>query len=96
MNRCPKPHPLAVCKVIEGYLVLSHIHNDELIILNGIGARVFLLADGNKTVAEIIRFIACEFHITMSEARQEVADCLQEMMILKLLIAETPPEFSSL
>jgi hypothetical protein len=88
MKVCPKPHPLAVSKVIEGYLILSHAESEEFIVLNRMGARVFALADGIKSVGQIIRLIAVEFELSLAEARQEVADAMQEMMIHNLLIVE--------
>jgi hypothetical protein len=96
MKVCPKPHPLAVSKVMAGYLVLSHPESEEFIVLNGLGTRVFALADGIKTVGEIIRLIAAEFNLSLGEARQEVADAMQEMMIHNLLIVEPSTELSTL
>jgi hypothetical protein len=92
MKVCPKPHPLAVSKVIDGYLVLSHLDSDQYIVLNSIGLRVFMLSDGIKSVGEVIHLIADEFHLSLSEARQEVADAMQEMMIHSLMIVEQSPE----
>jgi hypothetical protein len=88
MKVCPKPHPLAVSKAMEGYLILSHAESEEFLVLNRMGARVFALADGIKTVGKIIRLIAVEFDLSLAEARQEVADAMQEMMIHNLLIVE--------
>jgi hypothetical protein len=95
MTVCPKPHPLTAWKAIDGYLVLSHVDSEEFIILKGIGARTFLLADGSRTVGEIIRLIASEFQLKVSEARQEVVDSIQELMIHNMLINDNLPQPST-
>jgi hypothetical protein len=95
MPVCPKPHPLAVYKELDGYLILSRLNSEEFLLLKGLGARVFRLADGSKSVGNIIHLIAEEFQLPLSDARQEVADSIQEMMIHKLLVIEDVAEASS-
>jgi hypothetical protein len=96
MSVCPKPHPLTVSKEIDGYLVLSRMGSEEFVVCKRVGARVFSLADGNRSVGGIIRLIADEFQLPFGEARQEVADSIQEMMIHRLLIVEDIIEPSAL
>ena len=84
----PKPHPQTAGRVIDGEAVLIRSDDSEINVLNSVGSRIFELADGTRTVAEIGQMIGSEYEIDMDEATNDVIEFLDS------LVAENVMEYA--
>lgn len=87
----PKPHPQTAGRVIDGEAVLILADASEIQVLNPVGSRIFELADGHRSIAEISQTIAQEYNVTLADARADVLDFLQQLVDKNVMIfVETP------
>ncbi|MCI0396972.1 MAG: PqqD family protein [Chloroflexi bacterium] len=54
--------------------------------MNSVGSRVFELADGSRTVADIAGVIVAEYEVTAEQARQDVVDFLTQLANHRVLV----------
>ncbi len=66
-------------QVVDGEMVLLDIDGRELLGLNEVGARVWGLADGTLTVAEISAIVEREFEVGIEEAIADVRRFVDEL-----------------
>jgi hypothetical protein len=88
-NFYPKPHPQTAGRVIDGEAVLIRSDDSEINVLNEVGSRIFELADGTRTVAEIATIISNEYVISNDEATTDVIEFLDN------LVAENVMEYAA-
>jgi hypothetical protein len=79
LNLYPKPHPQTAGRVIDREAVLILSDNSEVNVLNIVGSRIFELADGTHTIAEIAQTIHSEFDVSAEEAQEDVAAFIKQM-----------------
>lgn len=79
MNQYPKPHPQTAGRVIDKEAVLILSESSEVNVLNIVGSRIFELADGTHTIAEIANVIFEEFDVTREEAQEDTLDFIKKM-----------------
>lgn len=86
MNLFPKPHPQTAGRVIDGEAVLILSDASEVNVLNSVGSRIYELADGSRSVGEIIDSIVKEYDATPEQAEKDVAAFLQQLVEREVLI----------
>jgi hypothetical protein len=59
--------------------------------LNSVGARIWQLSDGQRTVDEIVQSIAAEFDADEKTIRQDAADFLRELRQRELISLDDRP-----
>jgi hypothetical protein len=79
MGRVPRRSPAAAWQKIEGEMVVLQADAGELIGLNPVGARVWELIDGARTVEEIIAAVAAEFRVAPDRVAPDVEAFLAEL-----------------
>ena len=84
----PRPHPQTAGRVIDGEAVLILSDDSEINVLNEVGSRIFELADGTRTVAEIANMIGGEYDISAEDATTDVVEFLDN------LVAENVMEYA--
>ena len=84
----PRPHPQTAGRVIDGEAVLILSDDSEINVLNEVGSRIFELADGTRTVAEIASIIGSEYDISSEDATTDVIEFLDS------LVAENVMEYA--
>lgn len=67
-------------QVVDGEMVLLDVDGRELLGLNEVGARIWELADGTRTVAEIAAVVEREFEVGIEEAAADVRSFVDEMV----------------
>jgi hypothetical protein len=82
----PKRAPATAWQTIDGETVLLDIDHKQLRGLNEVGARVWLLCDGARTSADIVRVITEEFSVDEATARADVTAFLDELHAAELLL----------
>lgn len=79
LNLYPKPHPQTAGRVIDKEAVLMLSDASEVNVLNRVGSRVFELADGTHTIAEIRDSIVSEFDVSAEVAQEDIITFLKQM-----------------
>ena len=87
-NLYPKPHPQTAGRVIDGEAILMLADDSEIQVLNSVGSRVFELADGSRSVADIAEAIATEYEVDEAQAHQDVLAFLRQLVAQNVLIFE--------
>src|SRR5688572_26203044 len=78
------------CRVIDGKAVVITIDRNQVHVLNGVGTRVWELADG-RSLEAIVEQISLEFEVERERARQDVCVFAEQLVALdaaRLLAAE--------
>jgi len=77
MNLYPVPHPQVAARIVDGTAVIILSDAGRVNMLNGVGTRVWELADGKRNAQEIANTIVAEYQVTDETARADVASFLQ-------------------
>ena len=72
LDNLPRQAPNVVSRQIEDEAVLVHPLQGKVRVLNAVGARVWELADGQRTVAEIAQTITAEYDVELPRAQADV------------------------
>lgn len=71
--------------------VLLHVQRGDYYSLNKVGARLWMLVDGTKSIDELAKLITEEFEITHDQAVNDVAELAEQLVKEELVkVAETP------
>ena len=76
LGSIPQQAPNVVSRQIEDEAVLVHPVQGKVRVLNAVGARVWELADGQHTVAEIAQMITAEYEVDLPSRRSRCIDLL--------------------
>ena len=72
---------MVVSRVIDGEAVLVHPGQARIRVLNAVGARIWELVDGQRTLGDIAQAISAEYEVDLSRAQTDVlafcADLIQ-------------------
>ncbi len=58
-------------RTLDGEAVLVHAEQKKVTVLNGVGARIWELADGQHTIGDITRVIAAEYEVSSVKAESD-------------------------
>lgn len=73
--------------------VLLHVQRGDYYSLNKVGARLWTLNDGKKTIADLAREITDEFEISQDEAESDIIELAQQLEKEGLVkVVETPQD----
>jgi hypothetical protein len=72
LDSLPRQAPNVVSRQIDDEAVLVHPLQGKVRVLNAVGARVWELADGQRTVAEIAQTITAEYDVELPRAQADV------------------------
>ena len=64
--------PVVVSRLVDGEAVLVHPQQAKIRVLNGVGARVWELMDGRRSLGDISQVIVAEFDIELPCAQSDV------------------------
>lgn len=59
-------------RALDGEAVLVHAEQKKITVLNGVGARLWELADGQHTIGDMARVIAEEYEVSLGKAEADV------------------------
>jgi hypothetical protein len=74
-----EPLPGVVGQVIEGEAVLVLPERGEVKVLNPVGARIWQLAAGRRTLGDIVAVICAEYVVEPAQARADVLEFAAEL-----------------
>ncbi len=90
-SKYPAPHPQVAARTVDEAAVIVLADSGEVTVLNAVGTRVWELADGSRSIAEIIAAIEAEYEVTAEQAQRDVTDFLQTLNEAgALLLADAP------
>jgi uncharacterized protein YoxC len=72
LDSIPKRSPAVVSRLLDQEMVLVHPVQGKVRVLNPVGARVWELADGRRTLDDIVRVIASEYAVDSSRVQADV------------------------
>jgi t-SNARE complex subunit (syntaxin) len=79
LNQIPKPVSGVTGQVVDGEAVLVLPDKGEVKVLNEVGARIWELADGTRTIAEIAELLTQEFEVDIQKAQDDALIFLQQL-----------------
>jgi coenzyme PQQ synthesis protein D (PqqD) len=79
MNRIPVRSPSVAWQTIDGETVLLRVKETELLGLNEVGRRIWELADGTRSIDQIIEAVTAEYRVPGDAARADALRFIQEM-----------------
>lgn len=94
MERYPALEPRAAMRKIEGEAAVITPQDSTLHTFNGVGTRILELADGTRSMRQIVEVIVAEYEvepeIAESDARAFVSELVQkQVLVLKDRPADT-------
>ena len=93
LDSFPIPVDDVVGRNVEGEAVLISPQEGQVKVLNEVGARVWELADGTRTVREIASKICAEYQVDQTGAEVDVVDFVELMMDHGLIeLSDKPAE----
>ena len=90
-NRYPTPHSQVAGRVIDGEAVLVLSDSGQVEILNEVGARVWELADGTRSLAQIVSAVTDEFDVGADEASVDVLAFMDRLVAEHIIIMRDEP-----
>ena len=90
----PIPAPGVLGRVVEDEAVLVLPERGEVKVLNKVGARIWELADGQRSVSEIAALICQEYDVDLEVATSDALEFLAELESRGAITASDSPEKS--
>ncbi len=86
----PVPHLQVAGRVIDGEAVVILSEANLVKVFNPVGSRVWELADGSRTVGEIVDVIVAEYEVDRERAQADVTTFIEQLIDDRVLeLAET-------
>ena len=88
-NDAPMRASDVVSQVIEGEAILVHPGQGKVRVLNPVGARLWELADGTRSLADMAETLVSEYDVELAQARADVLAFCTGLMDCGLLRLES-------
>ena len=72
MNSYAVPNPAVAGRLVEGEAVLVRVEQGQVKVLNEVGARIWALADGARTLRQIAAALCDEYDVNQAQAEADV------------------------
>lgn len=80
VNVIPVPNPEVVGRIVDNEAVLVLPGKGEVKVLNEVGARIWSLVDGHRSIKEIAAQINAEFKVSQTKAENDALAFIQQLM----------------
>jgi len=74
------PAPGVISRLIEGEAVIVLPEQGEIKVLNEVGSRIWALADGTRTLMNIVETICREYEVTPERARADALAFIEKLV----------------
>jgi coenzyme PQQ biosynthesis protein PqqD len=71
---------------VDGEALIVLADSGEVTVLNDVGSRIWELADGSRSVAEIVEAIVSEYDTTPEQAEADVRSFVHELVENQMLV----------
>lgn len=85
----PRHNPRTASRLLEDEAVVIDPTTHVVRMLNPVGSRVWELADGHRTVAQIAAVLESEYAVSADEALQSVVAFVEELSQRELLLVQS-------
>jgi hypothetical protein len=79
LEAIPRRTPSVASRTLDGEAVLVHPEQGKVTVLNGVGARLWELMDGQHTISEMARMIADEYEVSLIKAETDALAFCQNL-----------------
>lgn len=79
LESCPQPNPKVVGRVVDDEAVLVLPEKGKVKVLNEVGARIWSLVDGKRSVRQIAAEICREYQVEQFEAEEDTLAFLNDL-----------------
>ncbi len=87
----PIPEKEVVGQVVDGEAVLVLPSKGKVKVLNEVGARIWELADGNRSIGEIAGQLTAEYEVDLPQAQNDTLIFIQELVDKGVLVLANSP-----
>jgi hypothetical protein len=84
----PRQNPETAARVIDDATFILHAETSELHALNDVGARIWELVDGQRSVSDIATVIESEYEVDVAQASADVVTFLDELAAKGLVLVD--------
>lgn len=91
MQRYPRHSDQATWQEIGDEIIILDVDSGDYFGVEGVGARVWLLADGSRTAEAIAEHIAGEYEVDLAQARADVSEMVTDLAESRLLTCDESP-----
>jgi coenzyme PQQ biosynthesis protein PqqD len=85
LDAYPIPNPAVQGRRLDNEAVLVLPERGEVKVLNEVGALIWQLADGTRTVAEIVTSVCAEYQVSQTQAEADVLEFIDELQAKAIL-----------
>jgi hypothetical protein len=86
LESCPAPAPGVVGQIVQDEAVIVLPDSGEVKVLNDVGAAIWMLADGSRSVREIAAQVWQQYDVDLQQVEADalrfVAELLQRQMLI--------------
>ncbi|HSN73773.1 MAG TPA: PqqD family protein [Anaerolineae bacterium] len=86
LQRRPDHHPRTASRVFSGEAVVITPAENKVRMLNAAGSRIWELADGSRSVAEIVAVLTDEFDVDPERAQRTTLELLDTLAEQDLIV----------
>lgn len=79
LQRKPIHHPRTASRVFSGEAVIITAAENKVRMLNPVGSRIWELADGKRTVAQIVDVLTAEYDVDPARAERTTLELLSDL-----------------
>ncbi|MBI5878714.1 MAG: PqqD family protein [Chloroflexi bacterium] len=80
LQQYPIPHRQVSGRVIDDEAVIVLSESGDVEVLNRVGARIWELADGTRTIGEIAQLIEREYDVALPQAQADVQAFVERLI----------------
>ena len=80
-----RPHPEVVCELVEGEAVLIVPERAQTFVLNAVGAQVWQLLDGERSLSLIADDLCAAFDVSRSQASSDLLELIEQFVARDLV-----------
>ena len=89
LNDVPAHAPWVVSRLVDGEAVIIHPRQGRVRVLNGVGSRLWELADGQRRVVELTEIVTREYNVDGDRAATETLAFLTDLAERGLLVVSS-------
>lgn len=86
LQRKPSHHPRTASRVFSGEAVVITPAENKVRMLNPVGSRIWQLADGSRSVAEIVGLLTDEYEVEPARAERTTLELLETLAAKELIV----------
>jgi hypothetical protein len=91
LDQYPIPHSQVAGRTIDDEAVLVLSETGDVEVLNAVGARIWELADGTRTVNQIISAIEGEYSVNRERAEADVLEFVGQLAAEQIIVMSDAP-----